>query len=112
MDYLIDEAARESELSRMVDFCQHPNLWLDLIQALEKVQLEDDAGTIEVPTQLSRLFYMLLHNICRKINQNAIGHLFTRNVTTHITNRLGKNYRKPKSTFRGYFIGNLKKMCE
>uniref|UniRef100_A0A914D002 Conserved oligomeric Golgi complex subunit 1 n=1 Tax=Acrobeloides nanus TaxID=290746 RepID=A0A914D002_9BILA len=88
MDFLIDETARDSDLTLMLDFCRQPYRWLDLVQATEKVQLED-AGSIEVPTQLSRHLYMFLHNICRKINLNAIGHLFTRNVTTHITNRLG-----------------------
>lgn len=42
-----------------------------------------------MPIQLSRPLFLFLYAICRRINQASIGHLFTRNVTTHVARRLG-----------------------
>ncbi|CAD5208644.1 unnamed protein product [Bursaphelenchus xylophilus] len=43
---------------------------------------------IEIPTQINRQLFAFLYAICRRISQNSFGHLFTRNVSVHVSSRL------------------------
>jgi hypothetical protein len=90
MDYIIDEAVQDSELGKLPSLCAHVNRCLDLVQVPGKIVLDPEAGTsIDVPTQLSKQLFGFLYSICRRVSQNSFAHLFTRNVSVHMSERLG-----------------------
>jgi hypothetical protein len=89
VDYLVVESTQESKLTLIEKACSDTAEWLNLVQECERVPLENEM-TVEVPTQLSRFIFLFLYTVCHKVNANSIGHLFTRNVTTHTAHRLGE----------------------
>uniref|UniRef100_A0A7E4UPL7 Conserved oligomeric Golgi complex subunit 1 n=1 Tax=Panagrellus redivivus TaxID=6233 RepID=A0A7E4UPL7_PANRE len=91
MDAFIAETVAQSKISLMPEYVASPVKFLDLAQEVEKHKLaETDATTIEIPTQLSRFYFAFLYSICAKTNTYAVAHLFTRNVTTHVSKVLGQ----------------------
>ncbi|CAD5205901.1 unnamed protein product [Bursaphelenchus okinawaensis] len=59
--------------------------------AKEEKEVETDVQAfIEVPTQINRQLFAFLYAICRRISQNSFGHLFTRNVSVHVSTRLAE----------------------
>uniref|UniRef100_A0A914Y702 Conserved oligomeric Golgi complex subunit 1 n=1 Tax=Panagrolaimus superbus TaxID=310955 RepID=A0A914Y702_9BILA len=90
MNILIDESYLESKIPRMSHYVSDPMKFLDLAQQLEKYKLPNSESIIEIPTQLSRFYFSFLFSICQKTNTYSVGHLFTRNVTSHVSKVLGE----------------------
>ena len=105
MDLIIEETVKESKISEMPEYVANPVKFLDITQELEKHKLPDSEMTVEIPTQLSRLYYNLLYSICQKTNSYSVGHLFTRNVTSRISGNLGKIsfYFQLEFVLRGFY---------
>lgn len=89
MGLIIEETIHESRIGGMSEYVSNPVKFLDLSQQFEKYTLPESETIIEIPTQLSRLYFVLLYSICQKINSYSVGHLFTRNVTNRISTLLG-----------------------
>jgi hypothetical protein len=61
------------------------------VQVPGKIVLNLEAGSsTNAPTQLSKQLFDFLYQICRRVSQNSFSHLFTHNVTVHVSDRLGK----------------------
>ncbi|KAL7074456.1 hypothetical protein ACQ4LE_006836 [Meloidogyne hapla] len=89
MNCIINEHFRASNLySQILENVTTWNGWMDLLQEPEHVKLSETVE-IFVPTQISSHFYILLVEICSELNQNSLGHLFTRNVTLHVSKQIG-----------------------
>uniref|UniRef100_A0A914GRA2 Conserved oligomeric Golgi complex subunit 1 n=1 Tax=Globodera rostochiensis TaxID=31243 RepID=A0A914GRA2_GLORO len=89
MDFVIDDCVRVSNiLVVMRKCCSSWDGWMELLQEPERVQLSETA-ILAVPTQLSQHFFLFLSTIYRAINQNSLGHLLTRTVTLHVSQRIG-----------------------
>ena len=89
MDIVIRESYDRSKIPQMVAYVADPVKFLDLAQKLEKYRLPNSESFVEIPTQLSRFYFSFLYSICQKTNTYSVGHLFTRNVTTHVSKVLG-----------------------
>uniref|UniRef100_A0A183BMZ9 Conserved oligomeric Golgi complex subunit 1 n=1 Tax=Globodera pallida TaxID=36090 RepID=A0A183BMZ9_GLOPA len=89
MDFVIDDCMRVSNIFVVMrKCCSSWDGWMELLQEPERVQLSETA-ILAVPTQLSRHFFLFLSTIYRAINQHSLGHLLTRTVTLHVSQRIG-----------------------
>ncbi|KAI6225355.1 putative thioredoxin [Aphelenchoides fujianensis] len=82
IDYIVDEAVQDTELSRFPAACS---------QVPGKIVLDRTSGSsATVPTQMSKQLFNFLFTICRRISHNSFAHLFTRNVSVHVAERLAE----------------------
>ncbi|KAI6238270.1 putative thioredoxin [Aphelenchoides fujianensis] len=91
IDYIVDEAVQDTELSRFPAACSQVVKCLDLVQVPGKIVLDRASGSsATVPTQMSKQLFNFLFTICRRISHNSFAHLFTRNVSVHVAERLAE----------------------
>nr|CAD2127890.1 unnamed protein product [Meloidogyne enterolobii] len=89
MNCVINEHFRASNLySQLLENVLSWYGWMDILQEPEHVKLSETVKIL-VPTQISSHFYILLTEICSELNQNSLGHLFTKNVTLHVSKQIG-----------------------
>ncbi|KAL3100995.1 hypothetical protein niasHS_001455 [Heterodera schachtii] len=90
MDFVIDHCGRTTNVCVVMrECCATWDGWAELLQEPERVQLRETV-TLDVPTQLSKHLFLFLASIYREINHHSLGHLFTRSVTLHVSQRIGK----------------------
>uniref|UniRef100_A0A914QM11 Uncharacterized protein n=1 Tax=Panagrolaimus davidi TaxID=227884 RepID=A0A914QM11_9BILA len=107
MNILINECYLESKIPNMSHYVSDPVKFLDLAQQLEKYKLPNSESIIEIPTQLSRFYFSFLFSICQKTNTYSVGHLFTRNVTSHVSKVLGELLSKSLIETANMLFGQL-----
>ncbi|KAI6180081.1 putative thioredoxin [Aphelenchoides besseyi] len=91
IDYIVDEAVLDTELSKLPIACSQPIKCLDFVQVPGRIVLDRSTGSAaSVPTQLSKQLFNFLFTICRRISHNSYAHLFTRNVSVRVAERLAE----------------------
>lgn len=84
MNSLINDCEKASSLNLMVNASNNWHQWLDISQEFEK-----SPAQVEVPFQISCLYFQFLLKICHELSQFSLGHLISRNVRAYISARIG-----------------------